>query len=64
MVVGLQHPKAGAIRVTGVPIKLSETPGAVDRPPPVLGEHTAEILREWLNMSEAQVGKLREDGVL
>jgi crotonobetainyl-CoA:carnitine CoA-transferase CaiB-like acyl-CoA transferase len=64
MVVGLQHPKAGAIRVTGVPIKLSDTPGAVDRPPPVLGEHTTEVLREWLNMSEVQVNKLREAGVL
>jgi crotonobetainyl-CoA:carnitine CoA-transferase CaiB-like acyl-CoA transferase len=64
MVVELDHPKAGPIRVTGVPIKLSDTPGAVDRPPPVLGEHTNEILREWLNMSEAQVDKLREEGVL
>jgi crotonobetainyl-CoA:carnitine CoA-transferase CaiB-like acyl-CoA transferase len=64
MVVELDHPKAGPIRVTGVPIKLSDTPGAVDRPPPVLGEHTTEILREWLNMSEAQVDKLREEGVL
>ncbi|MEJ2123032.1 MAG: CoA transferase, partial [Alphaproteobacteria bacterium] len=64
MVVGLQHSKAGAIRVTGVPIKLSDTPGAVDRPPPVLGEHTAEILREWLGMSEAQVDTLRGQGVL
>jgi crotonobetainyl-CoA:carnitine CoA-transferase CaiB-like acyl-CoA transferase len=64
MVVELEHPKAGPIRVTGVPIKLSDTPGAVDRPPPVLGEHTNEILREWLNMSEAQVDKLREEGVL
>jgi crotonobetainyl-CoA:carnitine CoA-transferase CaiB-like acyl-CoA transferase len=50
--------------VTGVPIKLSETPRAVDQPPPVLGEHTAEVLREWLNMSEVQVNKLHEAGVL
>ena len=64
MVVELAHPKAGPIRVTGVPIKLSDTPGAVDRPPPVLGEHTSEILREWLGMSDAQVEKLREQGVL
>ncbi len=64
MVVELEHPKAGPIRVTGVPIKLSETPGAVGLPPPVLGEHTAEVLHEWLDMSDAQVDKLREEGVL
>ena len=64
MVVELAHPKAGPIRVTGVPIKLSDTPGAVDRPPPVLGEHTSEILREWLGMNDAQLDKLREEDVL
>ena len=32
--------------------------------PPVLGQHTTEILREWLDMSEAQVDTLREEGVL
>ncbi len=64
MVIELQHPKAGPIRVTGVPIKLSETPGAVGLPPPVLGEHTAAVLSEWLGMSEAQVDGLRREGVL
>ena len=47
MVVELSHPKAGDIRVTGVPIKLSETPGAVLSPPPVLGEHSEAIRREF-----------------
>ena len=37
MVVDVQHPKAGALRVTGVPVKLSETPGGVTAPPPLLG---------------------------
>jgi crotonobetainyl-CoA:carnitine CoA-transferase CaiB-like acyl-CoA transferase len=40
MVVPLAHPAAGAIRVTGVPLKLSETPGAVRTPPPPPGAHT------------------------
>ncbi len=64
MVVELEHPKAGPIRVTGVPIKLSETPGAVASPPPVLGEHTAEVLSDWLGMSAADVEQLRRDGVV
>jgi crotonobetainyl-CoA:carnitine CoA-transferase CaiB-like acyl-CoA transferase len=44
MVVELAHPAAGRQRVLGVPYKLSETPAAVRRPAPRLGEHTEEIL--------------------
>jgi crotonobetainyl-CoA:carnitine CoA-transferase CaiB-like acyl-CoA transferase len=64
MVVGVEHPTTGPIRVTGVPIKLSATPGAVDSPPPLLGEHTAEIMSDWLGTSEREVDGLRRDGVL
>ena len=59
MVVGLEHPKAGPMRVTGLPVKLSETPGAVTAPPPLLGEHTEGVLSEWLNMDAAEVERLR-----
>ena len=45
MVVDVQH-HTGPLRVTGVPVHLSATPGSVRRPPPALGEHTAEVLRE------------------
>ena len=45
MVVDVDH-HAGPLRVTGVPVKLADTPGSVRRPPPGLGEHTAEILAE------------------
>ncbi len=45
MVVETDH-ASGPLRVTGVPVKLSATPGAVRRPPPGLGEHTAEVLAE------------------
>jgi crotonobetainyl-CoA:carnitine CoA-transferase CaiB-like acyl-CoA transferase len=46
MVVDLVHPGAGPIKALGVPVKLSETPGAVDRAAPLLGQHTEEILVE------------------
>ena len=64
MVVNVEHPKAGTIQVTGVPVKLSDTPGAVTLPPPLLGEHTAQVLTEWLQMSAADVARLQQAGAL
>ena len=62
MVVSLNHPKAGPIRVTGVPIKLSETPGEVKTPPPVLGQHTGEVLADWLKLSAPEIEALAAAG--
>ncbi|HET7342619.1 MAG TPA: CoA transferase [Methylomirabilota bacterium] len=63
MVVDLVHPGAGPIKALGVPVKLSDTPGAVDRPAPLLGQDTAAILTE-LGYSEAEQRALREAGVV
>ncbi|TMH59325.1 MAG: CoA transferase, partial [Betaproteobacteria bacterium] len=46
MVVDLVHPEAGATRALGSPLHFSATPTRVDRPAPLLGEHTREVLRE------------------
>jgi formyl-CoA transferase len=46
MVVTMQHPTEGTVRGLGMPIKLSDTPGRVERAAPLLGEHTEEILAE------------------
>jgi crotonobetainyl-CoA:carnitine CoA-transferase CaiB-like acyl-CoA transferase len=64
MVVPLVHPTAGDVRVTGVPVKLSETPGAVRRPAPRLGEHTRSTLRELLQLGDAELDTLTKEGVL
>ena len=64
MVVDIDVPVAGPTKVTGVPIKLSETPGAVRTPPPTLGQHTEEVLESVLGMDEAQRKTLRDEGVV
>ena len=63
MVVDLVHPGAGAIKNLGVPVKLSDTPGAVDRAAPLLGEHNDTILAE-LGYGEAERQALRAQGVI
>lgn len=45
MVVEVQHPTAGPLRMAGLPVKLSDTPGHITSHPPLLGEHSIDILR-------------------
>ena len=63
MVVETEHPTAGRVRNIGIPVKLSETPGAFLRPAPALGEHTDEVLRE-LGVSDARAAALRASGAV
>lgn len=61
MVVETIHPVAGPTRALGVPIKLSQTPGTVRRPAPLLGQHTREVLHE-AGYSNAEIDALVESG--
>jgi len=63
MVVELEHPRAGKLRVLGTPIRLSGTPAATRRLPPDLGEHSAQLLEE-LGYEATQIARLQEDGVI
>jgi crotonobetainyl-CoA:carnitine CoA-transferase CaiB-like acyl-CoA transferase len=64
MIVDSDHPVAGRVKIVGVPIKLSETPGCVREPAPLLGQHTDEVLHTYLGMSEAEIAALRQAGVI
>jgi crotonobetainyl-CoA:carnitine CoA-transferase CaiB-like acyl-CoA transferase len=58
------HPVAGSIRMTGPPVRMSDTPGTVRTPAPLLGEHTEEILRDRLGMAPTDITRLRDAGVV
>jgi crotonobetainyl-CoA:carnitine CoA-transferase CaiB-like acyl-CoA transferase len=62
MVQAVEHPTVGTIRVLGVPIKLSETPGKVHTAPPMLGQHTEAILTGDLGFTLEEVAAMRRAG--
>jgi CoA:oxalate CoA-transferase len=63
MLVQLPHPEVGTFKTTGLPVKLSETPGGITRRPPLHGEHTDEVLAE-LGLDPTEIEDLREAEVI
>ena len=63
MVVETTHPAAGPVRNIGIPVKLSESPGAVRSPVPTLGQHTDEVLAEY-GFSDREIVRLKECGAV
>jgi crotonobetainyl-CoA:carnitine CoA-transferase CaiB-like acyl-CoA transferase len=63
MMVEMEHPVEGTVRGLGIPVKLSETPGEIRRPAPLLGEHTEETLT-GLGYSKGEIADLRERKVI
>ena len=62
--VDVEHPRAGPVKMVGVPVRLSETPGAIRSPSPSLGEHSAQVLREVLEFSDEQIQSLVDQRVV
>lgn len=60
----VEHPTAGPIRVTGAPIKFSETPGEVCTAAPLIGQHTREVLSDLLKLSASDLDRLESAGVI
>lgn len=57
--VEVDHPRAGRIRVVAPVVRMSATPGAVRTPAPALGEHTEEVLRDFLGLAPEAIAELR-----
>ena len=64
MLVEIDQPIVGKMRVCASPLKLSETPGEVYAPAPMLGEHSAQVLHEVLGYSRAKIAQLQDEGVI
>jgi crotonobetainyl-CoA:carnitine CoA-transferase CaiB-like acyl-CoA transferase len=64
MVTTWPHPLKDSLRLVASPLKLSATPVRSDLPPPLLGQHTDEVLQSVLNYSPAQVAELKKQQVV
>jgi formyl-CoA transferase len=64
MRIDLPHPTGGTVKLVGSPMKLSATPPQYGMPPPLLGQHTEQVLRELLDQSDEQIAAMREKRVI
>lgn len=64
MQITLPHPSAGSVKLVGSPMKLSATPPDYQSPPPLLGQHTDQILKSVLGYDDEQLSQLRQRGII
>jgi len=64
MILESAHASAGTLKLVGFPYKLSNTPAEVQKPPPMLGEHTEDILKNVLNYSSDEITALKNSGAI
>ena len=61
MIVEITHPVAGPMKIAGNPIKLSDTPGKVSEPAPLLGQHTDWVLRDVLGWDDERIAAYKSE---
>lgn len=64
MLVEVEHPTVGTVRMAGIPVKFSVTPASVRLPPPLLGQHTEEVLKSWLGTDDKTIADLKRKKVV
>jgi crotonobetainyl-CoA:carnitine CoA-transferase CaiB-like acyl-CoA transferase len=64
LTLDVEHPTAGMVQFPGFPYKFSSTPAQVRLPPPLLGQHTEEVLGDMLGFSASEVVRLREEEIV
>ncbi|MBP1718733.1 MAG: carnitine dehydratase [Deltaproteobacteria bacterium] len=60
----VEHPIIGKAKIPGFAFKLSETPGSIDRPSPLVGEHNEEVFRKYLGLGKEEIEKLKNEGAI
>jgi formyl-CoA transferase len=60
----MPHPTAGKVSLVRSPMRFSETPVRHDAPPPTLGQHTDEVLRDLLKKTPSEISRLRSEGIV
>lgn len=64
MVKEVDHPACGPMKLVNTPVKFSSSEPSIRMPPPLLGQHTGEVLTDILGMSEGDIEHLRNEGVV
>lgn len=64
MVRAMKHPTSGEVKMLGIPFRFSATPASLRRPPPTLGQHTEQVLREELGLSDERIAELRAEKII
>lgn len=64
MFIDIEHPKVGKEKLIGIPVKLSDTPGSIRKTAPDLGEDTCDILKEYADLTDAEIDALKSVGVI
>src|SRR5262249_11758109 len=62
MMLDVEHPILGMLKLPGIPVKLSASPGAVRKPPPLVGEDNDSVYREVIGLTGAEIAGLRAEG--
>ena len=64
MVIEVEHETSGNIKMLGIPFSFSNTPVGIKLSPPLLGEHTKEILKSLVHLDDREIDMLSKDGVI
>lgn len=64
MVVEVEHPKCGPVKLVNTPVKFSYSTPSIRTPPPTLGQHTDEILKDVVGLSTEDIDSLRSEGAV
>lgn len=64
MVAEVDHPACGPMKLVNTPVKYSYSTPSIRTPPPTLGQHTDEVLRDVLGLSESDISSLKGEGIV